>query len=417
MNRIKIAILGLALTVSYVAPGALWAFDASQVRVNGFASQGYIKSNGNNYLVPESTNGSFDLSEVGITINTQVSDKFRIGAQLLSRDFGDEGNNNIKLDWGYGDYRFSDAFGLRAGVVKQPMGLYNETRDSDYLRPMAMLPQSIYPEIRRSYVSALQGVGVYGNFGLGAGNLEYSFLTGHYEVDDDQYDMVGTMLALGAMGAEVTDVQWRMDEPAVTARVIYNTPLDGFRVGISYNEQSGHAEVYSYGQDLSGFSFDPDGGGPTPAIPQTHNNVHSDTKDHFVYSAEYVTDKFTVAAEYDTSTTVTDIQGMMSNDNDTISRYLQVSVPVNSVLTVSALYDQYFLNEVSTDDPTQYKTDMGLGLRYDPAPGFALKLEQHVVDGSAGTDSQRVFNPASGFPAPALDDSWGYSVAKLSFVF
>ena len=225
MNRIKIAILCLALTM----PGTLWAFDASQVRINGFASQGYIKSDGNNYLVPESKSGSFDLNEVGITINTQVSDKFRIGAQLLSRDFGDEGNNNVALDWGYGDFRFSDAFGLRAGMVKQPLGLYNETRDSDYLRPMAMLPQSIYPEIRRSYGAALRGAGIYGNFSLGTGNLEYNFLTGFADVNDDTYDMRGTVLALSSLNAQVTDVQWRQDAPAVTARVVYNTPFEGLR--------------------------------------------------------------------------------------------------------------------------------------------------------------------------------------------
>ena len=40
-----------------------------------------------------------------------------------------------------------------------------------------------------------------------------------------------------------------------------------------------------------------------------------------------------------------------------------------------------------------------------------------MVDGAAGTDSQRVFNPYTGFSPPPLDDSWGYSVAKLSFVF
>lgn len=420
MNRIRIAVLCLALVMACAAPATLWAFDASQLRVNGFASQGYIKSDGNNYLVPESKDGSFDLNEVGITINTQVSDKFRIGAQILSRDFGDEANNNIVLDWGYGDFRFSDKFGLRAGLVKQPMGLYNETRDSDYLRPMAMLPQSVYPEHRRSYQSALQGIGIYGNFGLGTGNLEYSFLTGTYDVQDDTYDMAGSIYQLGALfDAEVTDVQWRNDEPAVTARVIYNTPVEGLRVGVTYNEQKGHAEIYSFGEDLSGISFDPDGPGPAPAVPQAHNDVFSDTTDHFIYSVEYATDRFTVAGEYNVYNTVTDVLGLFSNDNDVITNYLQVSVPVSSVLTVSALYDQYYLNKVETDDPTKYKIDTGIGLRYDPVPGFALKLEHHMVDGSAGTDSQRIFNPGTftGTWNPPLDDDWSYSVAKLSFVF
>ena len=413
MNRIKIAVLCLALTM----PGTLWAFDASQVRINGFASQGYIKSDGNNYLVSESKNGSFDLNDVGITINTQVSDKFRIGAQLLARDFGDEGNNNISLDWGYGDYRFTDAFGLRAGLIKQPLGLYNETRDSDYLRPMALLPESVYSETRRSYGAAMKGVGIYGNFGLAAGNLEYNFLTGYSDVNDDTYDLRGTVLALSGLGAQVTDVQWRMDEPAITARVIYNTPLNGLRLGITYNELQGHVEVYSFGQELSGISFDPDGPGPAPAIPQAHNDVFSNTTDHFLYSVEYTTDSFTLSSELNLYKTETDILGITGGRSDVLTNYIQVSVPVSEVLTISGLYDQYFPNKDERDDPDEYRKDLGIGLRYDPAPGFALKLEHHMVDGSAGVDSLRLLNPASGFPAPALDDDWSYSVAKLSFVF
>ncbi len=413
MKKIVMAALCGALSL----PGALWALDMSQVRVNGFASQGYIKTDGNNFLVPESKDGSFDLSEVGITVNTQVTDRLRFGVQILSRDFGDEGNNNIVLDWGYGDYRVSNGFGIRAGVIKQPLGLYNETRDSDYLRPMALLPQSVYPEIRRGYTTSLEGVGFYGNFGVGAsGNLEYSFLVGTYDVGADTYDMYGTVLALGALGSEVTDVQWRNDEPAYVARLIYNTPVDGLRVGVTYNEQQGHAEVYSFGQELTG-SFDPDGPGPAPAVPFAHNDVYSNTTDHFIYSVEYATPGFTLASECNLYKVETDILGIMGNDSDVLTNYLQVTVPVGEKWTVSALYDQYFPNKDERDDPDEYRKDLGLALRYDVGPGFALKVEHHVVDGSAGVDPQRVFNPATGFPPPSLEDDWSYTVAKLSFVF
>ena len=41
------------------------------------------------------------------------------------------GNYDVKLDWFYLDYHFSDAFGIRAGRTKLPFGLYNEFADVD----------------------------------------------------------------------------------------------------------------------------------------------------------------------------------------------------------------------------------------------------------------------------------------------
>ena len=84
-----------------------------------------MESSGNNFLDSDSEDGTFEINEVGLTFNATVTDKLRIGAQILSRDLGEDGNNDIELDWAFGDYRVTDRFGVRAGKLKLPIGLYN----------------------------------------------------------------------------------------------------------------------------------------------------------------------------------------------------------------------------------------------------------------------------------------------------
>ncbi len=44
--------------------------------------------------------------------------KLRVGVQFLSRDLGETGNNEVEVDWAYGDYRFRNWLGIRAGKMK-----------------------------------------------------------------------------------------------------------------------------------------------------------------------------------------------------------------------------------------------------------------------------------------------------------
>ena len=61
--------------------------------------------------------------------------------QLLGRKFGSERDPSVVVDWAYGDYRWRDQLGLRAGRIKLPYGLYNQERDVDMLRT-SVLDQS-----------------------------------------------------------------------------------------------------------------------------------------------------------------------------------------------------------------------------------------------------------------------------------
>ena len=86
-------VLGIAIAGAIVAlPAAAAELDdlpsPSAVAVHAFVSQGYIKSTGNDYLVASKGAGSFDFSEAGINFTAQLTEKFRVGIQLLRTSWG-----------------------------------------------------------------------------------------------------------------------------------------------------------------------------------------------------------------------------------------------------------------------------------------------------------------------------------------
>jgi len=84
------------------------------VQVHGFASQGFIYTNDNNWLTMNTSQGSAAFTDFGLNMSTQITDKFRIGAQGYDRDLGQLGQYHPSLDWAVADYRFKSWFGSGA---------------------------------------------------------------------------------------------------------------------------------------------------------------------------------------------------------------------------------------------------------------------------------------------------------------
>ncbi len=51
-------------------------------QIHGFASEGFMYSGNNNYLSAQTTTGSFAMTDAGANISSQITDKFRVGAQV-----------------------------------------------------------------------------------------------------------------------------------------------------------------------------------------------------------------------------------------------------------------------------------------------------------------------------------------------
>jgi hypothetical protein len=61
------------------------------VQAHGFVSQGFVSTNQNNWLTMNTTGGSGAMTEMGLNVSSQITDKFRVGAQVYDRNFGATG--------------------------------------------------------------------------------------------------------------------------------------------------------------------------------------------------------------------------------------------------------------------------------------------------------------------------------------
>ncbi|MBD3222618.1 hypothetical protein GF314_15390, partial [bacterium] len=115
-------VIGKTFCLGIVASAVLIAAPVSagwgDVSVHGMISQSFIQSSGNDFLVPNSEDGNFAVSEYLLNASTNVSSKLRVGMQLYGKDIGSEGNNQVVVDWAFGDYRWKDQLGVRAGKIK-----------------------------------------------------------------------------------------------------------------------------------------------------------------------------------------------------------------------------------------------------------------------------------------------------------
>ena len=180
----KKSVLMLVACLLLLAPLSA-ASEDFDVDIHGFISQGYLKTDHNNYMA-QTEEGSFEFNEMGLNFGTDLTEKLRIGMQLFARDLGKDGNDDLVLDWAFADYRWRDWLGFRVGRIKMPFGYYNSIRDFDMLRTSVFAPQSVYPEMLRDMISFMKGLSLYGHLSLGAwGSLSYNYLTGLPNVSKD----------------------------------------------------------------------------------------------------------------------------------------------------------------------------------------------------------------------------------------
>ena len=196
------------------------AFDFDQLQVHGFVSQGFLKSDKNKFLYADTEDGSFEFNEVGISFSKELTNNLRLGMQLISRDLGEFGNNEVEVDWAFADYRMYNWLGFRIGKIKIPYGIFNQFRDIDAARTNILLPQNIYYEVHREAAEAMTSIGIYG---ILAGGIEYSFLFGTIDIDSEggiAKDMAGDFEPMGILLSDVD-----VDDRSFLADLKWNAPL------------------------------------------------------------------------------------------------------------------------------------------------------------------------------------------------
>ncbi len=358
------------------------------IEFHGFVSQGFLKSTKNEYLA-NSTDGSFEFFEAGLNVTKAVSQQLRLGLQLFSRDLGPTGDYKVLLDWAYLDYRWRDWLGVRAGRIKIPFGLYNDTSDIDAAHPSALLPQSVYPVENRNFLLAQTGGELYGYRRFEhAGALDYRLYGGTVFLDVPPQPPGSPI--------QLLDLQIPY---LVGGRVMWETPHEGLRLGVSAQKLRLETEIFD---------------GRDPMMPKV---IEADVPATLVQgSIEYTVDEFVFAAEWSrwyTSVESSDPMAVPEVEQTNERAYGLVSYRATPRLQPSMYYSLFYLDAGKTEGRQSKQHDAAATLRIDITANWLLKLEAHYLRGTGQLSSALNNN----LPLDMLANRWSLFVIKTTAYF
>ncbi len=360
-------------------PPSLGTSLLSKIRIHGFVSQGAFISTSNQYI-GESSRGSFKMLESGLSIAVEPIEGLRVGMQLVGRSVGTLSEDVPRVDWAMGDYRLQQWLGVRAGLIKMPIGLYNEFADIDSARNAILLPASLYPVRNRDALIAHMGLSVYGNIPLGpVGELEYEAWFGTLAV-------TRSALTVGR-GARLDSIDTRY---VSGGRLFWRPPIDGLRLGVTYMR----AVIDFY------ISLDADT--TRQAImaqlaPPDFNGqikVSQDPGAFWVASAEYIRGNWLFAAEYSRwlkhqVASLTTISPTLNEDSERL--YVMANYRLSPHFEIGTYYSVVHadVNDRAGKDKRYakrfhaFQRDFAATLRVDINAYWLCKLEGHFIDGTS----------------------------------
>ncbi len=379
-----------------------------EIDVHGFISQGFMMSTQYNFQSLESKHGSQQFNEMGINFSSDISDDLRAGIQIFSRDYGTIGDNQIVVDWAYGDYSINEMVGIRAGRVKSPLGFYNETRDVDLVRTSILLPQSVYNETFRDFQSAINGAEIYGLLSLDdAGSLQYKLQAGYSETEEEHSGLKARVEADPGRTIDSID-----SGDSYTAALIWLTPVGGLRLGCTAQEFGFIAKGTADIAPVPGIGFP----GATQPAEFSADEIHV-----FTASAEYLIDNWVFNAEYLYAHTEIDasvelpaaLGGGTSKTTlgfEQSGGYIGAFYRVNDLIELGTYYS--LLKNLEDHLETQ---DLALSARFDLTENWLVKAEAHALKG--GTEyAYPTSNGLNSFSDTENDD-WYMFAVKTTFSF
>jgi len=396
---------GLVLAAASVGPVSAAATTSDQpfgalmknLQFGGFVSQGYLHSSANDYL-GDTSNGTFDFREYAVNASWATS-KWRIGAQAFGQKLGDYGDDKIKLDWATVDYQATQWFGVRAGRVKLPRGLYNESLDLDSVRPFVLLPQSVYDNRLRDFSAAFNGAMIYGNVSLKtAGSLDYRGYYGKMPLSTKSgaSDFFNTDAPFPNLGISL--------DAARGGSLFWNTPVGGLRTGYSYSRFTNFSTLRY--------------------VPFRNANTYkvAPTYDRHLLSVEYTTGDWVLAAEAGRENPEYNVHFLNQAPYAFLyvkskAYYLSAARRINKTVELGAYYSYSDFEQTGVGTPVQMpltkQGDYALSARFDFNDHLLFKIEGHYMDGS-----QKIFDlPAHPQPPASRDDSWTLIAVKTTYSF
>jgi hypothetical protein len=358
----------LTLLLVCACTGTVSAQDLSNIQIHGFATQGFLYSSTNNFLGANTSAGTLQWTDGAVSVSDAISDKLRVGIQLHMSQLGEFGGPEVQVDWASGDYKVNDYAGFRAGKIKTPLGLFNDSQDVDAVHLWALLPQGMYPLANRSFYLSILGGEFYGAAKLGpkAGTLIYRGYVGYRSLDING----GYQNQINSGVAELdTDLGQAYTPPTTPAGgnvyggdIRWKTPLKGLLIGTStmIADLHGSQGAVTFGQPMNG-------------IEQHYAQFE---RGKFFADGEY---RRQPVAFYEAAGPI-----YVPIPLDWRSWYVMGGYHVSEKLQVGSYYS-HFVDAgggENTSLPANYSKDWTISGRYDFNPYFYAKLEEHFVHGT-----------------------------------
>ncbi len=389
--------VNVSILFSIILVPSVFAIElAKNLQLHGFFTQGAFYSTDNNYNGKSDDKVTFDQTEIGTNIFWQVNDRIDFSAQALYRRAGRVESSDLRVDYAMMSVSLlSDdisRFGIRLGRIKNPIGLYNETRDVAFTTPSILLPQSIYLERSRSLLLSADGGQLFGSHQLGNGWLSFKLNYGKPHNDNDEIQkLIFGNLAQGDLEAE---------ENMLSGQIKYSLDNDKYIFALSYVDvrldyKPGSTDILAPGTAR----FSP-----------------------YILSAQYNGEKWGFTSEYYYSQNEFE-DYVVVQDAFPVSEnwYLQGTYRFSSKWQGIVRYD---VNILDNDDPKGksfevlglpahmgFTKDSMIGLRWDITPTIMLRGEYHYIDGTSWVSSAD--NPDRN----ETEQYWDLFALQLSFRF
>ncbi len=387
------------LLLSALTAGRLGAWemklggDLPALQFHGFVSQGFLYSGDYNYL-GESKRGSFNFTEMGLNVSFNPFPRTRIAAQGFAYDVGRAGNYDAVLDYALAEYTFNDYFGIRAGRIRRPQGIYNDNQDVDLARTFVLLPQGIYDARWRDFYVSLDGGEIFGTIPLNkAGSLSYELYGGVINPSDNGGVALQIQDSLGSFG-KFNSIDSANE---FGGQLWWNTPFNGLRFGAS----GGVVPLIDYTSRIT------TRGGSVLINTMNEANFQQ-------FSGEYLWKAWTFQTEFYLKNYYAKSAGPA--DTHSAAWYVSAAYRFNKRFEAGAYYTEFY-NDIRNRNGSRlavpsdgYQKDAALALRFDLTDRWIFKVEGHYIRGT-GLLQDSADNPARN------GDGWFMVALKTTISF
>lgn len=396
-NRIGQLFIAIAVLAFYSVRGfAESQFLPEEIQIHGFLTQGFFHTSDNNVYGQSDDGISPGLSEIGLNVNYQPWHNLRFAAQGLYRRAGDVDTGSVRLDYGLADLTLfeygSGKVGIRGGRIKNPFGLYNDTRDVSFTHPTILLPQGIYFDRSRSLLISADGGSFYAEQRTDFGDFNFKFNVGmpSRDLKEIQTVVLGTQNAQGSFETK----------PAIATQLSYEINGGEYIFAVSYTD----------------FEFDFIPASREKVVPQNRSRIQP-----LLFSAQYNGENFTLTGEYEYRWNMLGRFAAQGGKFVTESWYVEGSYRIMPQLQATVRYDTISVDKSDRDGlgaealgfprHVAFAQDWVFGLRWDITPSWMVRADYTRVHGTA-------WLPQADNPVVNNDvQDWDLYGLQLSFKF